>query len=173
MLRLQLTAFHASIQASESEWEKRQEKRLRAERPAVRDRLALVTSIIASMKKEKQRRDAYTAEEEERLAYFTKLRAEYVHHLDQLELDLHFPDPTSRRYKLRINAAEERITIAAEDLALERVSGAIRASVGAGRLQLELSDVVASIIIFGLELKGKGTRVWGHLMKVCTLCELS
>ena len=162
-------AYHASISASEAEWEKRLEKRRRAERPGLRDRLAYVSSIVETMKKEQRKKEAAgtatTPEEDERLAYFISLRDGYAHQLDQVELDIHFPDPTMRRYKLRVNAAEERITLAAEDVALERVSGVFKATVKGSHMQMEVSDVVARLIVYHFALAGKGTKVWGHFVK--------
>ena len=167
--RSRVTAFHGAIATAEQEWERRLEKRLRAERPDLRDRLAHVRSIVDAMRKEQQRREASGAptsrEDGERLAYFLQLQADYATHLDAVDLDIYFPDPTSRRFKLRVNAADERISIAAEDVALERVSGVLKASVKGNRMQLELSDVHAIAIVYHFSLAGKGTHVWGRFVK--------
>ena len=165
-----LAAFHASISTSEAEWERKLEKRLRAERPGLRDNLARVSSMVAAMKEERHRAEvaggpAASAEDEERLAYFLQQRAQYAKRLDAVDLDIHFPDPTMRRFKLRVNAADERISIAAEDVALERVSGVFKAGVRGNNMQLELADVQASVLVYHFSLAGKGTRMWGHFVK--------
>ena len=167
--KTKLAAFHSSIATSEGEWERRLEKRLRAERPGLRDNLARVSSIVEAMKQERQRMEASgataSAEDDERLAYFIRQRQDYARRLDTVDLDIHFADPTMRRFKVRVNAADERISIAAEDVALERVSGVFKAGVRGNHMRLELSDVLASAIVYHFSLSGKGTRMWGHFVK--------
>jgi len=166
--KAKISAFHSAILNIDGVWRKKHEKQWRIERQEVRDRLAHVTMIVNNMKTEIDKKElsgTLSETENDRYLYFTRLRDDYHRRMDELDMNIHFPDPTERKYKLRLNAAEERITIGVEDLALERVSGQIKLSSKNGKILLEISDVVATINLYHLSLGGKGTRLYGSFVR--------